>query len=193
MVVVAAEQARAGTVARPAGLGSRLAAYLLDWLVTFILGCLFTAAAGLLLLIASDMGRRDPSDRAFYAAPILASFVVPAWSVITLAGWARWGRSVGKLALNLRVVDRRGAVPGMRRALVRLVVYIMENLPAAALAPAVAAALLLRSHPLLPPLLAALGVALVAPLLSVALVLRDRSHRALHDLAAGTLVIAEQD
>ena len=42
-----------------------------------------------------------------FAALIIASQEVPVWAVLTLAGWVWHGRSAGKLAMNLRIVDRR--------------------------------------------------------------------------------------
>ena len=177
--------------ALPASVASRIAAYALDWLVTFILACLFLSAAGLLLLVATDMGRRDAPDGAIYAALIVASLVVPVWLVVTLAGWAWSGRTVGKLAMNLRVVDRDGRPPGWPRAAVRLVVYLLESLPLAVLAPAVAAGVLLRARPLGAYLLVGGAALLLLPLVSLVLALRDGAHRALHDRVAGTVVRAE--
>lgn len=177
--------------AAPAPLGSRLAAYLLDWLVTFILTCVFISAAGLLLLVASDMGRTDPPDRALYTALLVAGMVVPVWTLVTLAGWSWHGQSVGKLAMNLRVVSRGGTTPGLGRAVVRLVVYTAEHL-ALVLAPlSGAAAWWLRSREVPLPLLFAPAAALVLPVVSVALLLTDQQRRALHDRLAGTWVIAE--
>lgn len=177
--------------AAPAPLGSRLAAYLLDWLVTFILACVFVSAAGLLLLVASDMGRTDPPDRVLYAALLVAAMVVPVWVLVTLLGWSWHGQSVGKLAMNLRIVDRGGAAPGLGRALVRLAVYTVENLLLLLAPLGGAAAWWLRSRGLPPPLLLAPPAALLVPFVSVALLLVDREHRALHDRLAGTWVVAD--
>lgn len=186
-----AEHAGPRITAEPAPLGARLIAFLLDWLVTFILVCLFTASAGLVLLIASDMGREDPPDRALYAALLIASLVVPVWAVLTLTGWVWHGRSAGKLAMNLQVVDSSGRPPGIPRAAARLVVYMLENAPIAMVAPVVLGMTLLRAHAVVPQALAALAAALVLPVISAALALRDPRHRTLHDLAAGTLVVAQ--
>lgn len=179
-------------IQRPvAPFGSRLAAQVLDWLVTFILTSAFMVAAGLYLLISSDMARRDPSDRAILTAALVAAMAVPAWCVVTLAGFTWHGRSVGKLAMNLRVVAGDGRPPGIGRSLVRLVVYILELAPLAAIAPVIALVLAWRPAGVLVPALVALGGAAVLPLVSLGLVLRDREHRALHDLLAGTVVIVD--
>lgn len=186
-----AERVGARSRERPATFGSRLAAYVLDWLVTFILTCLFVAAGGLVLLMASDMGRTDPSDGQIFAFFIIVSLVVPVWAVMTVTGWAWYGRSVGKLAMNLRVVGRNGRRPGLPRSLVRLVVYAMESLPLALVAPVGGSAWLLRANSAVRPAMVIGAVALALPLVSVILLLRDKSHRALHDLAAGTMVVAD--
>lgn len=179
------------TTAAPASLGNRLAAYLIDWLVTFILGCVFISAAGLLLLVASDMGRTDPPDRVLYAALLVAAMVVPVWTVVTLVGWSWQGQSVGKLAMNLRVVNRSGAAPGLGRALVRLLVYVVEHVALLAGPLAGAASWWLGSRELPALVLVAPAATLVVPVVSLILLLKDRERRALHDRVAGTWVIAE--
>jgi uncharacterized RDD family membrane protein YckC len=177
--------------AAPAPLGSRLAALVLDWLVAFILGCVFLVAAGLYLLVVSDMGYKDASDQAIGVALIVVSLTVPIWLVVTLAGYTWHGRSVGKLAMNLRVVDRSGEPPNLWRSIVRLLVYAFEVAPLTAIAPVAGLALVWRSTSVLTQLLVALGVTLIVPALSVLLMVRDRSRRSLHDFAAGTTVIAD--
>jgi uncharacterized RDD family membrane protein YckC len=172
-------------------MGSRLAAYLLDWLVMFILVCVFLAVAGLVLLLASDMGRRDPSDRAIDVAIIIASLVVPVWLVLTFAGWSWQGRSVGKLAMNLRIVNRRGLPPGPGRSAVRLLVYVVENLPLTIALPIAGVSWLLRAHAAGRVIAIAAVASLALPLVSLLLALGDRAGRTLHDRAAGTHVIAE--
>lgn len=189
--MVVAEQ-RPVHVQRPvAPFGGRLAAQVLDWLVTFIITSAFVVAAGLYLLISSDMARRDPPDRAILTAVLVAAMAVPVWCVVTLAGFTWHGRSVGKLAMNLRVVAGDGRPPGIGRSLVRLVVYTVEVAPLAATAPVLALVLAWRPAGVLLPALVALGSAAVLPLVSLGLVLRDREHRALHDLLAGTVVIID--
>lgn len=177
---------------RYAGFGSRLAAYLLDWLVTFILTCLFLAGAGLFLLAASDMGRRDPTDQDMVWFIAIASLSAPVWLALTLGGWAWYGRSVGKLAMNLRIVTSAGNRPGFLRAAVRVLVYTVESAPLAAAIPAAAAAWMLRGHLPFSIVLAAIGGSLLLPLLSGVLLQRDRYHRSLHDLLSGTRVIVDQ-
>lgn len=177
---------------RSAGFGSRVTAYLLDWLVTFILTCLFLAAAGLFLLAVTDMGRRDPTDRDMVWFIAIALLSAPVWLALTLGGWAWYGRSVGKLAMNLRIVSSAGNRPGVLRAALRILVYVIENAPLAAALPAGVAAWMLRGQLNISLTLAALGGSFLLPLLSVVLLWRDRYHRSLHDLLSGTRVIVDQ-
>ncbi len=186
-----AERVAAPATLRPAPFGSRLAAYILDWLVAFILSCIFLAIGGLILLVTSDMGAGNPPDRAMYAALIAAAMVAPVWLVITLAGWTFAGRSVGKLALNLRIVTRDGEPPGILRALGRLLVALVETAPLAAVPPSAVVVWLVDDVPSGLRLTWPLGLALLVPLVSVVCALVDREHRALHDLASGTRVISE--
>lgn len=186
-----AERPGMESAAAPAGFGRRVGAYVLDWLVGFILTCLFAAAAGLALLRASDMGGRDPSDRAIYTALVIALAVVPAWAALTWAGWTWSGQSVGKVAMNLRIVGPAGRSPGPGRAVVRLIVYMAENALLVALLPMLAVALLFRSRVPAGTLIVIMAAALIIPAFSAVLALRGPTHRALHDRVAGTTVIAE--
>ncbi|HEY8393734.1 MAG TPA: RDD family protein [Thermaerobacter sp.] len=94
----------------PAPLPARLAATLIDGAILWAVAILWTFTA----LRLGD-GRVSPA-----AALIIAG-------AISLAGWGayfawaegRWGYSLGKLALGLRVVGREGRPIGMRRALLR--------------------------------------------------------------------------
>jgi uncharacterized RDD family membrane protein YckC len=189
--VVVAEQPAAPVRQPAAPFLGRLAAQVLDWLVTFIIVALFLVAAGLYLLVTSDMARRDPSDQAILTALVIASLSIPTWCVVTLAGFTWRGRSAGKLAMNLRIVARNGSPPGIRRSLLRFVVYAVEVVPLALAAPVAALALVWRSSGVLSQMLVVGGAALLVPAISLLLVLRDRSKRALHDLAAGTTVVAD--
>jgi uncharacterized RDD family membrane protein YckC len=171
--------------------GARLAAFVLDWLVSFIIVSLFLAGAGLYLLLVSDMAANDVPDRALVTAVLVATLAAPVWCVVTLAGYTWHGRSPGKLAMNLRVVGRDHQPPGVWRAIIRLVVYVTEVMPLAAVAPVAALAVAWSSNAMMPQLLMGLSVALIVPTASLVLVLRDGRRRALHDIAAGTMVVRD--
>ena len=191
-MVTAAYTARIDAVAPVASVAGRLGAYLLDWLVTFIVSCVLLSAGGLIVLLSSDMGRRDPSDGALNAALVVASLIAPVWFMLTLAGWVWQGQTIGKLALRLRIVGPTGEPPGVGRALVRLFVYLLSNLPVAALLPGLALLALLRRQGEAPLQWTLPALALLTPtVLSFLLLLFDHQHRALHDRVAGTRVLSE--
>jgi uncharacterized RDD family membrane protein YckC len=168
----------------------RLVAYVVDWLVTVIIASVLVSIGGLQLYLASDRGTTDPPDWAVYVFLGIALLALPIWLVMTLAGWSTSGRSIGKLATGLRIVDRRGRRPGFLRSLLRVAVYCVENTPFV-VAPAVVALQLVADEALpawsLPVALLLLLGAMVA--LLPALV--SRGGRTLHDLAAGTTVVEE--
>lgn len=191
MVIVELHPAAAAAGPVPATFARRLAAQFLDWLVLFILACVLFAAAGLLLLLSSDMGRRDLDERAIYAALIITSLIVPVGFVVTLTGYTWHGRSAGKLAMSLRVTGPDGAPPGIARALVRLLIYLVEIAPLVGALP-VAAFVLIVGPRDVPIQALAIGIALLlVPVISLVVMLRDHRRRALHDTVAGTSVVAE--
>jgi len=168
----------------------RVAAYLVDWLVAVILASVLVTIGGLQLYIASDWGKQEPPDPAVYAFLLLSVLALPIWLLATYAGWSMSGRSVGKLAVGLRIVQQHGAAAGPLRSLVRLAVYGVENAPLLLL-PAIL--ILTRvSDDALPgwwtPVAAAM---LLAALAAQAPALLSPGGRALHDLAAGTVVVEE--
>lgn len=177
----------------PAPFGARLAALVLDWLVAFIIVSLFIVAAGLYLLLSSDMANRDPSDQTILNALLIASLAAPAWCVVTLLGYTWHGQSAGKLAMDLRVVAPDGEPPGLWRALVRLTVYVLEVIPLAGSVPVAVVVLAWRPSAVWPQVLTGLGAALLVPLISTVLLLWDRERRALHDVVAGTRVLTEAE
>jgi uncharacterized RDD family membrane protein YckC len=190
-----ADVARGATAARPAavrraGIGLRLAAYLVDWLVIVIVGSTLVSIGALQLYMTSGQVRHDAPDASIYAFYIIAALTLPVWLIMTLTGWSWYGRSIGKLAMGLRIVDRRGRPPGLLRGIVRLLVYSLAN-SALLLAPAIVlmASWMGDSLPRwLLPLAVAAGCAGLAALLPALL---SRGGRPLHDLASGTVVVEE--
>lgn len=177
------------TSSRSATLSSRCAAYLLDWVVAFIVACLLLAIGGLQLLIASEMGRADPPDWSITAFFVIVSLTVPVWTLITIGGWLVSGRTVGKVAFNLRITDRQGARPAAWRLVLRFAVYVLEQGCLLVLGPALAALTWYSSRSGV----ARIGYAVIAlqlvPLASLVSMIATRRRRALHDLIAGTRVV----
>jgi uncharacterized RDD family membrane protein YckC len=181
---------RRAAPARRARVGLRLAAYVVDWLVTVIVASTLISVGGMQLWLATDRGTQDAPNASLYAFLVLAPLALPLWLLVTLAGWSYAGRSVGKLAMGLRIVDQRGRPPGLRRGAARLAVFLPENL--ALIAAPAAIALRLAAGDALPVWVVPLGVLLLlAALAALAPALVNRGGRALHDIAAGTVVVEE--
>lgn len=175
---------------RSAPAGPRLLAYFVDWLVTVIIGSVLVSAGGMQLYLATDQGRREASDTAVYAFLLISALVIPLWLVTTFLGWSLWGRTVGKLALGLRIVNRRGRRPGVGRGVARLLVYTVENLPLL-LAPMIVAIWIPLRDRLPDWTLPALALAVAFGVAALLPALLARDGRALHDRIAGTMVIEE--
>lgn len=174
----------------PARASLRLVASVVDWLVAVIFVATLVSIGALQLYMATDGVQHDAPDASLYAFLALVGLAPPLWLLGTLAGWASAGRSVGKLAMGLRIVGPNGAHPGVGRSLVRLAgavgeIALLLLAPAAFLA---RAALADR----VPAWLAALA-ALISLLMLVALILTafGRSGRPPHDCLAGTVVVEE--
>jgi uncharacterized RDD family membrane protein YckC len=168
----------------------RLVAYVIDWLVTVIIASVLVSIGGLQLYLASDRGMQDPPDASVYAFLGLSLLALPIWAVMTLVGWGSSGRSLGKLATGLRIVDRRGRSPGFVRSLIRFAVYCIENLPIV-VAPAVVALRLLAADALPAGSLPGAAGLLLGTVVALLPALVSPGGRALHDLAAGTTVVEE--
>jgi len=104
-----------------AGLGSRFAAQLIDSLaLSAIMIALGFASVGLGLVL----GNPGPAVLAFLLVGFLAFW---AYLIVPEALWA--GKSLGKLALQLRVVDVRGGPVTAGQAIVRNLFRIVDFLP----------------------------------------------------------------
>ncbi len=157
---------------------------------TVIVASTLISVGGMQLWLATDRGTQDPPNASLYAFLVLAALALPLWLLVTLAGWSYAGRSIGKLAMGLRIVDRRGRPPGLLRGMTRLAVFLLENL--ALIAAPAAIALRRAAGDALPLWVVPLGlVLLLAALAALAPALVNRRGQALHDLAAGTVVVEE--
>jgi uncharacterized RDD family membrane protein YckC len=112
---------------RPAGLGLRLVAFVLD--VLALLSCLMALVAlGLFqLLLRTDGGQKDSEGAVWTAVALAVSWValVPLYHVLL---WAWGGQTLGQRAVHIRVVREDGGPPGLWRAVVRYLVYAISLL-----------------------------------------------------------------
>jgi uncharacterized RDD family membrane protein YckC len=143
---------------RPARLGSRTLAFVLDLSLQVPFALLVATVAVPLML-----SRSSAFAHGVVVVATVLVFLAPPVLVETLTG----GRSVGKLALGLRVVRVDGGPIGFRHALTRALVGLAVEWPGL----------------LVPPL---------SWLLCLAVMVGERSGRRLGDLAAGTLVVHER-
>jgi uncharacterized RDD family membrane protein YckC len=105
------------------GTVSRAMAFVLDAALTLLAVSFFVACAGLVHAVFAGAvfgpGRVVSADWVFAAIPaVFGLYCVVCW---TLAG-----RTLGKAALGLRVVDRAGAHPSPVRSIVRFLGYLVS-------------------------------------------------------------------
>jgi len=138
-----------------ASLGSRIGAYLIDMLIMIVLVILIVG-----IIIASVQASALADDLA--GLLILGCFLVPFGYFILLEGPLGKGMTIGKRALNLRVVKKDQSMVGYGASFGRNVLRIIDMLP----------------------FLYILGIILISD--------SDLNQR-LGDMAAGTIVIKEND
>ena len=176
----------------PAGLGSRLMAYVLDSVFLFAFTMLFATASFLNIFLRSDSGRDNASDGTIWLSVYMLLLTVPAWYLFNLALTLRRGQTVGQYVMGLRLVSADGSPLTPKR----LSTYWLALHP-------------LLFHPMLAgfwllfawvaisisenDLLLVLGLAfaficVLAPLASLAFAAFDRQHRGVHDRLAGVRV-----
>ena len=113
-----------------AGLQLRVVAFLLDIMVLISCGMLFAAAAGAYLVVDSGFNDGNLSDRAPYVAvAIFLAYVlafVPLYHVVL---WMRWGQTVGKMAVRIKVLSGEGGSLTLGQSALRLLGYAASVLP----------------------------------------------------------------
>jgi uncharacterized RDD family membrane protein YckC len=116
-----------------AGVGSRLVAAAIDVALQIVAGIV-------LVLITSDLA--SGTDSAAFAAVIVVELVLVVAGYPILMEWLNRGRTVGKLAMGLRVVRDDGGPIGFRQALVRGLAGLVLEKPGIAFPLTTAAGLL---------------------------------------------------
>lgn len=103
----------------PAGVGSRVIAAVIDAAVE---------AVALFALILIDAAFAGSADAAAFEAAVLVEVILVLAGYPIVAEWLGHGRTLGKLALGLRVVRDDGGPIGFRHALVRgLAGFVLEK------------------------------------------------------------------
>jgi uncharacterized RDD family membrane protein YckC len=120
-------------------------------------------------------------------AVAFALTVLPVWAYLTAAEAGPAGAGWGKRRVGLRVVQQEGGRrPGWGRAALRNAVKL---LPWQLAHVAVVRLALRPDQPVSLAVTCSLVLALVLPVASLAVAVRDPAHRALHDVVAGTRVV----
>ena len=119
-----AAPARQSANQRFAGFWIRVLAWVVDSIILSVVGVALTFGAG---FVVGALGSNLPSLQNFLV-PIVAatSFLLPA--IYLLVGWARSGRTFGKMLCGIRIVCENGAPLGFGGALVRLLGYMLSSL-----------------------------------------------------------------
>jgi uncharacterized RDD family membrane protein YckC len=177
-----------------ASFSARASAYVIDSALLLLFLLIFLIIAGSVLLFASDLGKEDASDAAYYAS--LAVFIggsLITWSLFNIAvtWWRR--QTAGMYVIGLLTVsaDEEGLPLG--RATLRWIAF-HPLLFHPFLVPVWASLAFLIVSLTLSKVVLAIAIALVllclvAPFVGLASALLDDDRRALHDRLAGTLVI----
>ncbi len=182
----------ADDAAETAGLGPRLAAYLLDSVVLSVFALIFAIAAGAIIFFSSDGGESNPSDDAFSALVVVILLTVPAWFLFTTALFWKRGQSIGQYLMGIEITRDDGKVPG--NAQIAAYVFCLHPLlfhPIMAVLWAYAAyqSLIHSSLVLLIVGIAMAFISIIGPLATLAFVMTDRRRRGIHDRLAGMRVI----
>lgn len=109
--------------------GRRTAAYILDWLASIALGCLLILAAASVLLLASNLDRREISSRAVYGALVILTVWPPLWVTYTAVSWSWCGATLGMSEFHIAVIDHTGSSPSLLRAIWRTLVLAFFSAP----------------------------------------------------------------
>ena len=119
-----AAPARQSADQRFAGFWIRVLAWVVDSIILSVVGVALTFAAG---FVVGALGSNLPSLQNFLV-PIVAatSFLLPA--IYLLVGWARSGRTFGKMLCGIRIVREDGTPLGFGGAVVRLLGYMLSSL-----------------------------------------------------------------
>ncbi len=112
---------------RPAGLGVRVVAFVLDALV-LLSGLMALVAMGLFqLLLRTDGGQKDSEGAVWTAVALSLAWLafVPLYHILM---WAWGGQTLGQRAVHIKVVREDGHSPGLGRATLRYIVYSLSIL-----------------------------------------------------------------
>jgi uncharacterized RDD family membrane protein YckC len=113
-----------------AGLQLRIVAFILDVMVLISFGMLFAAAAGSYLVVDSRLNDGNLSDRApFVAVAIALAYLLAFVPLYFILLWRWWGKTVGMMAVHIKVISQDGGRVPVGRCALRLFGYAASVLP----------------------------------------------------------------
>ncbi|MFC6755986.1 MULTISPECIES: RDD family protein [Haloarcula] len=113
-----------GSPGQLAGLGSRIVAFIIDAILTGIVGTVLIFPLVFLVGVGGDAGG------AMAGVALLAQFLLPlAVFAYFIVMEGLYGYTIGKKLLSIRVVDDSGGQIGMGAAAIRNVLRIVDSLP----------------------------------------------------------------
>ncbi len=177
-----------------AHLNARVSAYLVDsvLLIAFIL--VFIVIGGSVLLLASDLGKGDPSDAAYYGSiTVFLGGCIISWSAFNLA-LMRWrGQTAGMYVIGIGTVSVDGRGLTTRQTLLRWfglhpLLFHPFLLPIWAILSLLLVSYTLNAAVLVVTLALAL-LCLLSPAASLLTLSLGADRRAPHDRLAGTFVV----
>lgn len=175
---------------------SKVVAYFLDILVLSGVLLLLIALFLLPLVFATDSGAEDLPDWAIWSViPIVPSFVF--FTLLYYVGfWVSTGQTLGQMILAIRVVRRDGYKVGLSRAFLRYLALAVPSIFVFLAIFSLWAAIVLFdvTSDSLDSFGATIGVFLLIAIAGIGgflYSLVDNEHRGLHDILAGTVVVAD--
>lgn len=113
-----------------AGLQLRIVAFILDIMVLISFALLFAAGTLAFLFIDAKQHDNNPSDQAFYVAvAVILTYVLAFVPLYYIVLWSRWGQTVGKMAVHIKILSRTGGRLSLGRSALRLLGYAASVAP----------------------------------------------------------------
>ena len=93
-------------------LARRMSAYLIDWFISVLAGTALLSIVAVVLLVTSDLNRRDAPDWSIDAALALMSLWLPCWFLYASLAWGLRCKTIGMSLAGIRVTTWAGLKPG---------------------------------------------------------------------------------
>ena len=114
------------SVEEPAGFGIRLAAFLIDYVVSTAFGFVVLLIPAIVMYMAGYSELNDDQGADSLLDVVYTIYLINFWGIGYYAiGWSRWSTTVGKRIFNLYAVRTDGSKIGFWRTLARAAAYIL--------------------------------------------------------------------